>query len=111
MTTATMAVSSVGSNAGRGHDGNGGGGDVVAPSGTGRQKARRDLVPAQRSVPFPKFLYRRPSNHLVPANIYYSFQINLFFPPLAGDLPPGRHWIGGEKGGKVVLLQGIYFLA
>ena len=42
MTTKTMAVARVGSNAGRGHSGNDGG-DVVALSGAGRRKAQREV--------------------------------------------------------------------
>ncbi len=42
MTTKTTAVARVGSNAGRGHGSNDGG-DVVAPSGAGRRKARQEV--------------------------------------------------------------------
>ena len=51
MMTKTTAVARVGSNAGRGH-GNNGGGDVVAPSGAGRQKAQREVEAGRCGVVF-----------------------------------------------------------
>ena len=42
MTTKKTAVAKVGSNAGRDH-GDNGGGDVVATSGAGQRKARREV--------------------------------------------------------------------
>ncbi len=65
MTTKTTAVARVRSNAGRGHGGNGGG-DVVAPSGAGQQRATRGRSRGvQRGVHVDYYLQVCP---LIPLN-------------------------------------------